>query len=373
MNIGISFGVNDNKFNIWSNGATQKLFFLSFLLKRIPDVNVYIVNFGISIDELDTDIPNLFKDIEFVDPINDIHFDLFIEMGKKVTNEYITALKLCKTKIVLFKTENSFISDSEDILFENKRSIIAYDEYDEVWSFSNNEKLNKHYLESLYKKDVKFLPYIWDSFFIKKYEEKMTGDNIKLKYDDVKYNRKNKEGVEITIFEQNDTLLKNSLHSILLVEKLYNLRPELISTVRVLNSFKFNNNPRFLSIVNTLKLKADNKITFEDRYPIPYILAKYTDVVVSNQFENDLSNLYFDCLYTKFPIVHNSSKINTMYYYPEFNLSEGSNKLLQAILKHQSYVNRYNDQCEDVLKQYSIDNEKNIEEYKKCIFNENNI
>jgi hypothetical protein len=369
MNIGISFGVNDNKFNIWSDGEIQKIFFLYFLLKKIPDVNTYIVNFGVPIDTLDTDIPDLFKNVEFVDPVNDIHFDLFIEMGKKLSNEYFTVLKLCKTKIVLFKIENAFISDSEDILFENKKSIIAYDDYDEIWSFSNNEKLNKYYLENLYKKEVKFLPYIWDNFFIKKYEESMIDNDVKLQYSDVKYNRKNRGGVDITIFEENNTILKNSLHSILLVEKLYNLRPELIDKVRVLNSYKFYKNPRFLSFVNTLKLKQDNKITFEERYTTPFILSNYTDIVVSNQFENDLSNTYFDCLYTKFPLVHNSPKINTLYYYPEFNLSEGSNKLLQAITKHQSFVNKYNDQCDNILNIYSIDNENIIEEYEKCIFN----
>ncbi|QQX88401.1 DUF2827 family protein [Cupriavidus necator] len=48
------------------------------------------------------------------------------------------------------------------------------------------------------------------------------------------------------------------------------------------------------------------KASFEARYSTPYFLARFTDVVVTHQWENGLNYLYYEAAYGRYPLVHNS-------------------------------------------------------------------
>lgn len=363
MNITITFGTNDTNFSIWQNGSVQNTFALARLLKNVKDYNVRIVNLGIPIESIKREVGFDIKDYEFYswEDVKD-NTDLLIESSIKLKKEYTKYLRDKGTKIVLYRTGNAYIIDIEDVLFGNKKTSIIDDEYDEIWTLPHHKKTNYHYLSELYNTKVYILPYIWDDRFIKGYEKHLLSNNSILEY------KSHKNPKNITIFEPNLNVVKTSIYPLLIVDSVYKENPELIDKVRVLNSYHMNDNERFLSIVNRLKIFKDEKVTFESRYPTPFVLSRVTDIVVSHQWENELNNLYFDVLYSKYPFLHNSETLKKYgTYYEGFNVKEAKMKLKHMLI-HSNHDNKdYKKLCESVIYRYSSDYMNNVHEYKRKI------
>jgi hypothetical protein len=363
MNIGLSFGITSSEFSIWSDSSTQSIFHLYFLLKNISEYNVYIVNFGNPINEINTDIQEILKNINIVE-YDDVknNLDVFIEIGVKITNETTKELKDNGTKVILFNVENTAIKDIEDILFRKNNDIIPFDNYDEIWMFQHHEKLNKQYLETLYKKNVYTLPLIWSDVFINHFDSLLFKQNLNLKYED-KNDKK-----DVTIFENNISVSRNSIYNFLIAEKAYTKRPELFNKFRFLNTYQFKDNVKFLSFVNSLNIKKDGVATFENRYSTPYILSKYTDIVLTHQWENELSYLFFDVLYGNYPMIHNSNFLDfDIYKYNDFNIELASDKLINAAKNHKLNIKKYNTYVFQKLIRFSVNNNDNIQKYKEKI------
>lgn len=364
MTIAITFGVSNPNFSVWSSGALQNVFFLYMLLKNIKNINVHLVNFGIPIDQINIDDIFNINEIEFTkwDDIKD-DVDLFIEAGIKVNVEITKELRLRGAKIIMYRIGNAYILDNEDILFNKTNSEIYSDIYDEIWTLPHHEKTSKFYLEETYKCPIKILPMIWDTFFIDKYNLSLKQNNMNPYYEFEGWikNKKN-----ITIFEPNINAIKTCVYPMLIVERAYNKRPELFGKVRVLNAMKYNDNKKFVSFVNKLNIKKYGIATFEDRFNTPYILSQYTDIVVTTQWENELNYLYFDVLYNKYPLIHNSPRIKKAgYYYKDFDIETASEHLINCIIKDNSKLN--DRRTNKLLNEFSIYNIKNITAYEEAI------
>lgn len=364
MNIVITFGVTSKIFSIWSSGALQNVFFLYKILKNIKGFNVHIVNFGIPIDEIKSDDIFKLNEIPFSkweDVKNDV--DLFIEAGIKVNLNITKELRQRGTKIVMYRIGNAYILDNEDILFNKNSSEIYNDIYDEIWTLPHHEKTSKYYLEETYKCPIKILPMVWDSFFIDKYNISLKQNNMNpfYEYEGWVKNKKN-----ITIFEPNINSVKTSIYPLLIAERAYNKRPELFNKVRTLNSMKFKDNKKFVSFVNMLNIKKFGVATFEDRFNTPYILSQYTDIVITTQWDNELNYLYFDVLYNKYPLIHNSPRIKKAgFYYKDFDIETASEHLIECCIKDTTKINER--RASKVLDEFSIYKQENIEAYKEAV------
>lgn len=360
-NIVITFGVNTKNFSIWCNGSVQNIFFLFMLLEKIEEYNVHIVNFGKPISEINTDGIFDLKQLNFTewdDIKNDV--DVFIEVGITVNDNIIEHLKNNGTKIVLYRTGNAYVTDMEDILFNTTSKLLNIHKYDQIWISSHHNKINKYYFEEIYKSPVIVVPFIWDSFIIDMYNIQLEQNNLIFEY------QNNKISKNVVIMEPNIDIIKTSIVPLLIVEKTYNKYPELINNIIVFNTSKIRNNDKFLSIIKSLNIYK--KIQLEDRYNTPYILSKYTDIVLSHQWENELNYLYFDVMYGKYPLVHNSNQIKEGgYFYGDFNIESGSNVLYSALINEnynkKLHINNL------LLNKFSVNNPNNIEDYNNKIQN----
>jgi len=365
MNITITFGTNDVDFSVWSNSDIQNIYALYKLLSEVKEYNVRLVNLGIDIKTITSEVGIGVNDIKFYswDDIKE-DTDILIETSAKINKRQINYIKRRKCKFISFITYNSYISDLEDVTFNEKNSPINKRDYDEIWIYPHHKKLNEYYLRELYNTNVYEVPYIWVDEFMEEYKEFLLNTEQQLEYKP-HYSKKN-----ITILEPNTNILKSSIYPILIVNKVYKEFPNLINKVRVLNTYHLHKNSKFLSIIGDLEISNDNKISFENNYSTPFILSTVTDIVISHQWQDELNNLYFDIFYGKYPLLHNSETLKGYgFYYNDFNIDEASKKLITILNKFHLISEDYNNKCHQITYSYSPNNQAIINKYKERIFN----
>jgi len=364
MNITITFGTDDVNFSVWSNNDYQNVIALYNLLSKVKEFNVKLVNLGIDTTTIKPEIGLAIGDIKHY-IWDDIKEDtqLLIESSAKLNKKQKNHLKRRNCKIVSYKVKNPFISDLEDIMFNNSKSPITNNEYDEIWISPHHQKTNEYYLKEIYNTNIYILPYIWTDVFMKEYEEFLLQNDQELEY------KMNSNSRNITILEKNSSITSSSIYPILILNRVYKEFPHLINKVRVLNTYHLHNNKRFLSIINDLEIAKDDKISFENNYANPFILSTVTDIVISHQWQNELDNLHFDIFYGKYPLLHNSETLKGYgFYYDKFNIDDASKKLITILNKYHLIKKDYNTKCDQAIYNYSSNNQANINRYKEKIF-----
>ena len=356
ITIGITINIKESE-TIWNNGIIQNVINFALLLKNSKNnYNVLIVN--------TSEINKLHYNLEGVDiyPMEDKYKDLDILfiLGSQIYDHQYSYLKNNKCKIVYYNCGSNYIIDMQNVLFKPDTTKTIYHHIpDEVWIIPQNYETNKYYHETIYKTKSIEVPFVWSPTFID-YLSKSSNT-------DFKYVPSN-NSKRISCFEPNIDVVKYSMYCILIVEQLYDEKPELINHFYITNSEKIKINPLFVNTMNMLNIVKDKKATFESRFRTPYFLKNYTDIVISHQWQNPLNYAYLDALYLNYPLVHNASMIKDAgYYYNGFNVKQGKEQLLKSIIEHDKYIDKYNEKNKSVLERYLPTNEKSIDIYDKLI------
>lgn len=354
MNIGITISIYNND-NVWANGIFQNAVNLFLLLRNIPNYNVFLLNTS-NDDKVEITIDGL-NIYNINDKINET--DLLFILGSQITNQHQEILKSKNSKIVYYVCGTNYFVDMEQVLFKEKdKSSVKKIIPDEIWIVPQNYETNKYYLETIYKRECKQVPFIWSSTFIDDYIKKTT-DDCYYKINDIK---------NISCFEPNLNTVKYSMYNIIITEMLYNKHPELIKHFYVTNTQSVRTNQTFIDTMKYLNIVNDGKATFENTYVVPHFLSKYTDVVISHQMYNPLNYLYLDALYLNYPLVHNAKLIKDAgYYYAGFDAKTGAEKLNYALTEHDNNIEKYKEKSKRVLNRYLPTNEKSIEVYQNMI------
>lgn len=366
MNVAISFGHVNKDDSIWNNDSKQNSLNLYLLLKKIHGINVYLINFGNHVNILTKESRKELSGIKLYNWLmikDKIKFDVFIECGLKLNKNTIDELKNKNIKYIFFNDYNKYLMDVEDILFNKNNNEILYDEYDEIWLLQSYQKMNKYYLEEIYKSKIFILPNIWSKYFINNEIKRLNKDNKKFHYDI------NKSKKNIVIFQKNDNVNNTFIYPLLIVEKLYNKKKVLfdkIDKIILLNSKHLLSNKKFMSIINKLNIYKDNLILFENSKNMIDIIQESTDIIISHQWDNTIDNYFFNLLYGNYPILHNSDvfKFNN-YYYSDFNINLAIDKLEHIILNHDRLYINYNNKVQGMLNNYDINNKNIQNEYYK--------
>jgi uncharacterized protein DUF2827 len=369
MNVAISFGYSDKNTSVWDDDKIQNTLHLYFLLEKLKNINVYLINFGIFVNGLSEQSRFELGGIKLYSwsLIKDrVKFDIFIESGLKLKQDVIGILKNKNTKLILFNSYNKYLMDTEDILFNPNNKEILYDNYDEIWTLQNYQKMNKYYLEEVYNTTVYNMPNIWSSHIIDKEIKKLRKEGKKFEYHT--NDKKN-----IVILQNNNNVNDISIYPLLIIEKSYKKDKDLfknnIGHILLMNSDFLSSNKKFMSIINKLEIYKDNLVQMKGKYKIPNILSDSTDIIVSHQWDNSLNDYYLNALYGNYPILHNSDilKVNG-YYYPDFNIQLASEKLIYIIQKHDKSQNNYFLKSRGIINNYDINN-NNIKEvyYKRLL------
>jgi uncharacterized protein DUF2827 len=356
VNIGITINIKDTE-NIWNNGITQNVINLALVLKNIKkNYNIFIVN--------TSENSTLEYKIEGINihPMKDKvkGLDILFILGSQIRNDDYDYLKEKNCKIIYYSCGANYIIEMQNILFKKHEDRKFYNHKpDEIWNIPQNYKTNKYYFETIYNVEVKEVPFVWSTTFLD-YIIKNTGIEA--------YYKPTNEKKRISCFEPNIDVVKFAMYDILIVEQTYKENKDLINHFYVTNALKIKESKLFIDIMNNLDIVKEHIVSFESRYKMPYFLSKYTDIVISHQWENPLNYAYLDALYLNYPLVHNAHMIKDGgYYYNDFNVKEGKEQLLYALKEHDNNIDNYNERSQKILDKYLPTNEESIKKYDDLI------
>lgn len=360
--------------SIWSAGATQNCVFLVSALRACLSVErVYLINCG------DAETPPPAYMLAAVQGLNVVRFqdvadqlDVLIEAGSQVSAENVAKIRARGGRAVAYRFGNNAILDTERMLrgplAKHLDNILAPDAinalkpllsakdggpmlngavFDEVWTIPQHEHTCRSYFEVTLRAPVRIVPHIWEPAFVDAAVAEMPHDpgcaGLSFGY---KPGRTTKR---ISLFEPNINIIKNCIFPLLVAEKAFRRRADLIEHVWCTNALDLIKLPMFESFVWSLDLQRTKKVdgnphvTFEGRFNLPYWLAKNTDVVLAWQWENALNYAYYDALYGGYPLVHNSGMLprGVGYYYEGFDAEDGGNVLVSALLTHDQRADEY--------------------------------
>ena len=171
----------------------------------------------------------------------------------------------------------------------------------------------------------------------------------------------------ISIFEPNISVVKTSHIPILICEQAYRLDAEKIKHVYACNTYDKRDHPAFHNFIGRTRLVKDNILTVEKRFQFPDFMARYTDIVISYQWENALNYIYYETLYGGYPLIHNSPLLSVGYFYPAFNALQGAQILLDVIENHDKHLQVYKDQAQDFLNRLSPTHPTNLQAYEAAL------
>lgn len=343
--------------NLFGNGLNQNVWFLYRLLNG-AGYDVHLVSeskhhYGKKL--ITQDILELNKD-----NIND--YGMIIECSYALTDVVQQIFSESGGVRVAIQYGNRFITDLESMLFRPEEPGIGEKKHlHEIWC-SPHYEFSMPALEILEKTEMHVCPYVWSPDIV-------THTYVHYKIDP--YFKPSTNIKNISFFEPNLSVTKTSLIPMIVVEGLYNRRPELVENVYNFGSKKLGDKKIFLTIVNKLQLKKDKKISFEDRYKFTWALHKeYAGTVVSHHWMNGLNYLQLEAMYFGTPFVHNSEFFKDHgYYFPEWDAKEGSRQLERAIETHKDVFLQERERDREKLWEFHPDNPKNIQGYVDLIEN----
>ena len=258
LNIGVTLAIWEQNFSIWSTGIRQNAIFLVDTLMNIDKYNVYIVNNGpVKIDDklvVDWDTSK-YKTVMMDDIKEDL--DLLIVLGSDIKHEDNVYLKSKGCKIVLNNCGSQYVFDLENIIKGEGKGYINLGMYDEIWTLPHHANTTYYYLEVLGRKKTRVAPFVWSPMFIDKIAKGLP-NNAKYQPSD-KLKR-------VSCFEPNINIIKYSMIPILITEKVYRNRPELIKHLYVTNSLQLSAKEMFVNIMSHLDIVKNGIATFEGRY-----------------------------------------------------------------------------------------------------------
>ncbi len=362
------------KFNY---GLEQNTFFFVSLFRSIPEYDVsYVLVLDNCLEEsiasqkeLNDDTPLV--ELKNLDPQleNPLVYDVLIHVETYLPSDFIKSIKRrFSTKFVSILVGIVMWGLMEDIIYNvANRYIGALPLYeagliDEHW-ISPHHAYQKTYVETLTRSSVTIIPYLYEPWFLQKLENIRKKENPDF---NPRYNPKSTKS--IGVLEPNINLVKTAVIPACIVELLHRKEPTILNqkTVRVYSSDHLRENAAFQHLFNYFEGKS--LFTSENRHPIVDILHFDCDLIVSHQHLCELNYLHLDALYYGIPLVHNSAMLKEYgYYYPDFNIKEGTKSLKLALTQHNSNLEQYMESAKNALQTFSTTNIKNIEGFKKII------
>ena len=328
IKIGLTIGIKDPTESLFTNGIKQNAIIMRDTLNAIDFVEeVYFINFGKQRD-LSKSPWKIYEHVvidyeQALDTVNAIVCATQFISGnwvKRATDKGI--------RVINQTLGNEYYGFLESLLFkENHNSIMKKHEgYSALWATPQHVETNKDILEALFDLELSVCPYIWSPQFIQPHVDVMKKKGHSGSYE----NKGSKK--RISMFEPNINIVKTSVFPMIVSEKLFMKRPELIEKVNVFASSNFKDKPHFKKFASSLDVYKAGKMFFEMRYPIVWSLFEHTDIVIAHQQDNALNYLYFDVAWLGYPIVHNAHMIKELgFYYSGFYGDRAVDKLVDVI------------------------------------------
>ena len=368
INIGITFFWGKTYNHIWSNGAGQNMYFLKQCLEQIDGVeSVYFVYWRNDKNTLSDNMKLDLMDIELYEADEVVEkTDILIEGTLTLEPEIEKKYREHGAKIVSYRMGNDFIGDMEKMV-HHLPGARAFNgtKYDAVWMIPQHMNTNRCYLEIMTKAPVYEVPHLWSPIFL----EEMAS-HVKEPFTFGYEQGQIENGARVSVLEPNISVLKNCMIPILIGEEAYRNHPELIKHIYLCNTFDIKDDASIFNYIGYTSAVKSNVMSVETRHITPLFLAEYTDIVVSFQWENALNYVYYETLYGKYPLVHNSPMLKDKhvgFYYDGFDAYDGERQLINAIKTYDTDFESHQVWNQKLFDEVSPSNPENIRKYQILI------
>ena len=364
-NVGITFNLESQIRDIWSNGANQNLIFLYQLFEALDIVkNVTFVCWGpegITTPDKNFMLENLNLKFSHIDDVIE-DLDLLIEGSLSIEPNQAEIIHKNGGKVICYKMGNDYIYDIEAVI-HNKSATRIFNgtKFDANWIIPQNMNTNSAYFSIMHRCPSRQIPFIWSSVFCDKVIAELDRP-----FGYINNLDKSKKSRRISSFEPNISIFKNSFTDILIAEQAYRIRPDLIEHVYMCNTYDIKDHPTFFNFIGRTHLVKNGVMSVEKRFAMPLFLSEYTDIVLSTQWENGLNYAYNDALYGGYPFIHNSKLLpkGVGYYYDQFDAFEGARVLIDVIENHDKYHDAYVQRANEYLDSLHPHNPINLAVYE---------
>ena len=364
-NVGITFNLESQIRDIWSNGVNQNLIFLYQLFEALDIVkNVTFVCWGpegITTPDKNFMLENLNLKFSHIDDVIE-DLDLLIEGSLSIEPNQAEIIHKNGGKVICYKMGNDYIYDIEAVI-HNKSATRIFNgtKFDANWIIPQNMNTNSAYFSIMHRCPSRQIPFIWSSVFCDKVIAELDRP-----FGYINNLDKSKKSRRISSFEPNISIFKNSFTDILIAEQAYRIRPDLIEHVYMCNTYDIKDHPTFFNFIGRTHLVKNGVMSVEKRFAMPLFLSEYTDIVLSTQWENGLNYAYNDALYGGYPFIHNSKLLpkGVGYYYDQFDAFEGARVLIDVIENHDKYHDAYVQRANEYLDSLHPHNPINLAVYE---------
>lgn len=342
------------------------MYFLKQCLEQIDGVeSVYFVYWrndkssisdNMRLDLMDIDI---YDSDEVIDK-TDVLIEGTLTLEPQIEVEY----RKRGAKIVSYRMGNDFIADMEKMVHD-KPGARAFNgtKYDAVWMIPQHMNTNRCYLEIMTKAPVYEAPHLWDPLFL----NHMVASNPDSDAFGYKHGQLEANGARVSVMEPNISILKNCMIPILIGEEAYRHHPELVKHIYLCNTYDIKDNDALFNYIGYTSAVKNRVMSVESRYITPHFLAKYTDVVLSFQWENALNYVYYEALYGNYPLVHNSPMLKEKhigFYYDGFDAYDGERQLISAIKSYDADFETHQKWNRQLIDSVSPFNNENVKKYQ---------
>lgn len=373
LKIGVTIGIIKPEDSIWTNGIKQNVLALYYLLQNSTnDYQVTLLN-SRKIDL--TNIPYL-KGLN-CGYFNDLYegMDLIITIGAQIHEELLLKFKSIKpnNKVVKYSCSFMYILMMESILFSKEPKEHTIEKcYDEVWYIPQVHENSCGYFHTLYRTNCLPVPFIWHSKFLTDSVVEVQKNFINKQYKKgYEYDSKKDKKV-LGVLEPNLNTTKFCLLPTMIAEESYRtaVGKNKIEKIMLTNALTLKDNKEFLSLLKTLDLYKDGKITAESRYQTAFVVSQHIDIVLCHQASNPLNYLYLDVAYMGYPLLHNATMCKDLGYYYEGSDTQKAGEMLNWILEnHDNNLKAYQQRTDKVIHRYSTKNPELVKTYDKLIYN----
>jgi hypothetical protein len=374
IKIGITIALNDIKESMWTNGMKLNILMLINLLKKSnKNYEIHLLN----TKEIDLSNPPQHFDGINVSLLKDKYkeMDLIISMGAQADFELIREFKHQKptNKYIGYKCGNNYVLAIEDMLFKGGSHGMFEDMFDEIWYVPQQDYNNSGYYRTLYRANSISVPFLWDNSFLDSSLKIIASQHEEGRYKKNHLYNPTKEKKVIGIMEPNLNTVKTCVIPILVTEESYRSETgkEKIEKLMITNAKDvLSKNPSFTSMIKSLDIFKDNKISVEHRYQTSFVVSQFIDIVVSHQIMNPLNYLYLDVAYMGYPVLHNAPYCKDVgYYFNESDTRDGAKMLNWILENHDNNLDLYKSRNKQALWRYHVSNPLILSTYEKLIHN----
>jgi len=370
MKIGITLNMGSNLF---SSGINQNAFYLASLFcKSGHSLELIVSKRNKDTEHQLSQILDKKQDITIID-ITEAHskkYDVIVILGMSFTRNRILKLKETnpKIKFVKYQCGNQFLIDMEASLFNMHLERFPDETIDKttdddddtrvdaIWQIPQMQS-NEGWVSFKQKTDnITVVPFVWDPIFIENVN-KEAGYGLYTKDKNLK---------RIGVMEPNLSVMKNFLIPLAIAERVNKYLP--IDKCTVWSSANVKENKRAKQLLLKTELNKQGKLTGEGRHLTPFVLNKYSHLIVSWQWTNPLNYLYFDIAWLGYPIVHNAHLCKDIgYFYNDNNVYEAAEQVIYAINNHANNSENYIKENREKIKRFTKHNPRVVEQYNMLL------